>query len=159
MCLSLSNPFLHVMVSDDYANPIQIYCRHRDTCTLVFISFPLLFGTCSWLLVSLRDSYNSILQTRINLSFTYKMTHLNSVHNLGGRLGTIDNTATIPFHLSLSSAAIRESPNSNRVLSLMLSFHLFFCLPLLLAPLQNCLRYARESAFCLSLTYCSIYLG
>ena len=54
--------------------------------------------------------------------------------NLGGRRGTIDDVATIPFHPSLSSAALRESPNPIPVHSLMLSSHLFFCLPLLLAP-------------------------
>ena len=54
--------------------------------------------------------------------------------NLGGRRGTTDDVATIPFHPSLSSAALRESPNPIPVHSLMLSSHLFFCLPLLLAP-------------------------
>ena len=54
--------------------------------------------------------------------------------NLGGHRGTIDDFATILFHPSLSSAALRESPNSIPVHSLMLSSHLFFCHPLLLAP-------------------------
>ena len=54
--------------------------------------------------------------------------------NLGGRQGTTDDVATISFHPSLSSAALRESPNPVPVHSLMLSSHLFFCLPLLLAP-------------------------
>ena len=54
--------------------------------------------------------------------------------NLGGRRGTTDDAATIPFHPSLSSAALRESPNPIPVHFLMLSSHLFFCLPLLLAP-------------------------
>ena len=54
--------------------------------------------------------------------------------NLGGRRGTTDDAATIPFHPSLTSAALRESPNPIPVHSLMLSSHLFFCLPLLLAP-------------------------
>ena len=54
--------------------------------------------------------------------------------NLGGRRGTTDDVATIPFHPSLSSAALRESPNPIPVYSLMLSSHLFFCLPFLLAP-------------------------
>ena len=54
--------------------------------------------------------------------------------NLGGRRGTTDDAATIPFHPSLSPAARRESPNPIPVHSLMLSSHLFFCLPLLLAP-------------------------
>ena len=53
--------------------------------------------------------------------------------NLGGRRGTTDDIATITFHPSPSSAALRESPNPIPVHSLMLSSHLF-CLPLLLAP-------------------------
>ena len=59
--------------------------------------------------------------------------HLISVPHLGGRRGTTDDVATIPFHHSLSSAALRESLNPIYVYSLMLSSHLFFCLPLLLA--------------------------
>ena len=54
--------------------------------------------------------------------------------NLGGRRDTADDVATIPFHPSLSFAALRESQNPIPVHSLMLSSHLFFCLPLLLAP-------------------------
>ena len=54
--------------------------------------------------------------------------------NLDCRRGTTDDVATIPFHLSLSSTALRESPNPIPVHSLMLTFHLFFSLPLLLAP-------------------------
>ena len=54
--------------------------------------------------------------------------------NLGGHRGTTDGVATIPFHPSLSSAALRVSPNSIPIHSLMLSSHLFFCLSLLLAP-------------------------
>ena len=54
--------------------------------------------------------------------------------NLGSRQGTTDDVATIPFHPSLSSAALRESPNPIPIHSLMLSSHLFFGLPLLLAP-------------------------
>ena len=46
--------------------------------------------------------------------------------NLGGRRGTTDDVATIPFHPSLSSATLRESPNPIPVHSLMLSSHLFF---------------------------------
>ena len=48
-------------------------------------------------------------------------------------LGGTDDVATITFHPFLSSAVLRESPNSITVHSLMLSSHLFFCLPLLLA--------------------------
>ena len=60
--------------------------------------------------------------------------HFISSHslNLSGRRGTTDDVATIPFHLSLSFAALRESPNPIPVHYLILSTHLFFCLPLLL---------------------------
>ena len=51
--------------------------------------------------------------------------------NLGGRRDTTDEVSTIPFHPSLSSAALRESPHPIPVRSLVLSSHLFFCLPLL----------------------------
>ena len=54
--------------------------------------------------------------------------------NLGGRRGTTDDVATIPFHPSLSSAALRESPNPIPVHFLILPSHFFFCLPLLFAP-------------------------
>ena len=60
--------------------------------------------------------------------------HSSQSLNLGGHRGTTDDVATIPFHPSLSSAALRESPNPILAHSLMLSSHLFFCLPLLLAP-------------------------
>ena len=68
--------------------------------------------------------------------------------NLDGHRGTTDNVATIPFHLSVSSAALRESSKSISVHSLTFfpslllssspscSFH---------CPLQNCLRHARGS--------------
>ena len=59
--------------------------------------------------------------------------------NLGGRRGTTDDVATIPFHPSLSSAALREShPFLDVIFPFLLlssspscSFH---------CPLQNCLR-------------------
>ena len=66
----------------------------------------------------------------------WRSSHLSpsqSLH-LGGRRGTTDDVATISFHPSLSSAALRESPNPIPVHSLMLSSHLFFCLPILFAP-------------------------
>ena len=51
---------------------------------------------------------------------------------LGGRRGTTDEFATIPFHLDLFSAALVELAKSIPVHSLILSSHLFFCLPLFL---------------------------
>ena len=53
---------------------------------------------------------------------------------LGGRRGTTDEFATIPFHLDLFSAAPAELAKSIPVHSLILSSHLFFCLPLFLFP-------------------------
>ena len=53
---------------------------------------------------------------------------------LGGRRGTTDELATIPFHLDLFSAALVELAKSIPVHSLILSSHLFFCLPLFLFP-------------------------
>ena len=48
---------------------------------------------------------------------------------LGGRRGTTDEFATIPFHLDLFLAALVELAKSIPVHSLILSSHLFFCLP------------------------------
>ena len=48
--------------------------------------------------------------------------------------GTTDEFATIPFHLVLFSAALFELAKSIPVHSLILSSHLFFCLPLFLFP-------------------------
>ena len=53
---------------------------------------------------------------------------------LGGHWGTTDEFATIPFHLDLFSAALVELAKSIPVHSLILSSHLFFCLPLFLFP-------------------------
>ena len=53
---------------------------------------------------------------------------------LEGRRGTTDEFTTIPFHLDLFSAALVELAKSIPVQSLILSSHLFFCLPLFLFP-------------------------
>ena len=53
---------------------------------------------------------------------------------LEGRRGTTDEFATIPFYLDLFSAALVELAKSIHVHSLILSSHLFFCLPLFLFP-------------------------
>ena len=53
---------------------------------------------------------------------------------LEGRRDTTDKFATIPFHLDLFSAALVELAKSITVHSLILSSHLFFCLPLFLFP-------------------------
>ena len=53
---------------------------------------------------------------------------------LEGHRGTTDEFATIPFHLDLFSAALVKLAKSIPVHSLILSSHLFFCLPLFLFP-------------------------
>ena len=51
-----------------------------------------------------------------------------------GRWGTTDDFATSFLHFSLFSTALWDLPNSRPVHSLMLSSHLFLCLPCLLPP-------------------------
>ena len=52
--------------------------------------------------------------------------------NCEGRWGTTDDFATIFLHLSLFSTALWDLSNSRPVHSMILSFHLFLCLPCLL---------------------------
>ena len=59
--------------------------------------------------------------------------HLSIYHD--GRLGTTDDFATSSLNFSLFSAALCDLANSRPVHSLMLSSHLFLCLPCLLPPL------------------------
>ena len=54
---------------------------------------------------------------------------------LEGRRGTTDEFTTIPFHFVRFSAALVELAKSIPVHSLIMSSHLFFCLPLFLFPL------------------------
>ena len=83
-------------------------------------------------------TFNSLFESHLDVQYHMQIYTSHRVSsqslNLEGRRGTTDDVTTIPFHPSLSSAALRESPNPIPVHSLMLSSHLFFCLPLLLAP-------------------------
>ena len=54
--------------------------------------------------------------------------------NREGRRGTTDDFATTFLHFSLFSTALWDLPNTGPVHSLMLSSHLFLCLPYLLPP-------------------------
>ena len=63
---------------------------------------------------------------------------------LGGRWGTTDEFATVPFHLDLFAAALVELAKSIPVHSLILSSQLFFCLPLFLFPFT--VPYAKPEA-------------
>ena len=71
------------------------------------------------------------------LGFSYLWQNSNILFypiTLEGRRGTTDEFATAPFHLDLYSAALVELAKSIPVHSLILSSHLFFCLPLFLFP-------------------------
>ena len=82
------------------------------------------------------DILSTVLSPKLRCCHFLPKIHLSSSQslNLGGSRGPIDDAATIPFHPSLSSTALRESHNCMSVHSMMLSSHLFFCLPRLLAP-------------------------
>ena len=77
---------------------------------------------------------NTIIGQLDVLKFRYCLHILFYPITLEGRRGTTDEFATIPFHLVLFSAALVELANSIPVHSLILSSHLFFCLPLFLFP-------------------------
>ena len=66
-------------------------------------------------------------------NFLYSLSILYPI-TLEGRRGTTDEFATTTFHLDLFSAALVELAKSIPVHSLILSSHLFFCLPLFLFP-------------------------
>ena len=56
-----------------------------------------------------------------------------------------DEFTTIPFYLVLFSAALAELAKSVPVHSLILSYHLFFCLPLFLIPFTVPCRIVKTS--------------
>ena len=68
--------------------------------------------------------------SRLALANCYVVSILYYPITLEGRRSTTDEFATIPFHLDSFSAALVELPKSIPVHSLILSSHLFFCLPL-----------------------------
>ena len=69
---------------------------------------------------------------------TFKTEHHHHHHHLSlnheGHWGTTDDFATSFLQCSLFSTALWDLPNSKPVHSLMLSSHLFLCLPCLLPP-------------------------
>ena len=75
-----------------------------------------------------------ICQSANYLSFYKSISILFYPITLGGCWGTTEDFATIPFHLDLFSAALVELTKSIPIHSLILSSHLFFCLPLFLFP-------------------------
>ena len=91
---------------------------------------------------SLQPFFNSKLITSVCCHQFWKRKPLAAVSCFGlvypitlpGRWGTTDDFATTPFNFVLSSAALVELAKSIPVHSLILSSHLFFCLPLLFLP-------------------------
>ena len=82
-------------------------------------------------LLKAKTELNQCSYTQIN-RYIYVYSILFYPITLGGRRGTTDVFATIPFHLDLFSATLVELAKSIPVHSLILSSHLFFCLPLFL---------------------------
>ena len=81
--------------------------------------------------------------------------------NREGRWGTTDDFATSFLHFSLFSTALWDLPNSRPVHSLMLSSHLFLCMPCLLAPftaMQDCFSQTWWTGdMTISLQFASLY--
>ena len=100
--------------------------------------------------------------SRRKVTVAYKLSsHLSLKHE--GRWGTTDDFATSFLHFPLFSTALWDLANSRLVHSLMLSTHLFLCLPCLLPPftvpckmvlvrLMNG-RHDHTTAVCVSLPY------
>ena len=102
----------------------------------VYVTFPFDDNAPEVALYKLR---NGFLFTECNaaifiFAFLFYSIFLFYPITLEGRRGTTDEFATIPFHLVLFSAALVELAKSIPVHSLILSTHLFFCLPLFLFP-------------------------
>ena len=77
------------------------------------------------------------MSCRVLPSHSYHHHHHHHHHhslNCEGRWGTTDDFATSFLHLFLFSTALWDLPSSRPVHSLMLSSHLFLCLPCLLPP-------------------------
>ena len=93
-------------------------------------------------IIQMKDENRRIAQATVELTKLKPIWRDNDIFysilfypiTLGGRRGTTDEFATIPFHLDLFSAALVELAKSIPVHSLILSSHLFFCLPLFLFP-------------------------
>ena len=93
-----------------------------------------------WIWAMWENIHNSLL-ARCPIGYLFSATKHKTIHhhhhqplNREGRWGTTDDFATSFLHFSLFSTALWDLPNSRPVQSLMLSSHLFLCLPCLLPP-------------------------
>ena len=104
---------------------IHLYCLNVVVVVVVLSLFSLFLHEIVTTLMSLLSLHICDLISLIS-------SHL--FFNREGRWGTTDDFATSFLHVSLFSTALWDLPNSRPVHSLMLSSHLFFCLPCLLPP-------------------------
>ena len=127
---------LWILVQSDIVNDLILFVAHCDLylhgpLILPYISglFSFTLRVTSYFCRSLWPTFHSpMILPCISISILfYPIT-------LEGRRGTTDEFATIPFHIVLFSAALGELANSIPVNSLILSSHLFFCLPHFLCP-------------------------
>ena len=87
-------------------------------------------------------------QSRVSIT-TMILHHHHQSLNREGRWSTTDVFATSFLHFCLFSTALWDLPNSRPVHSLMLSSHLFLCLPCLLPPFTvPCKMVLVESFVC-----------
>ena len=100
------------------------------------------------------EEQGEIVLVKFNINDQGKVSILFYPITLEGCRGTTDEFATIPFHLDLFSAALVELAKSIPVHSLILSSHLFFCLPLFLFPFTVPLAGSSKVALILQSQFC-----
>ena len=98
---------------------VYLHVKYSSVCSSIFFSMMKCFLLCMTCGGEILKLFYSILLYPITLE---------------GSRGTTGEFAAIPFHLDLFSAALVELAKSIPVHSLILSSHLFFCLPLFLFP-------------------------
>ena len=109
----------------------------------------------------IRLGHAGIMEHSIDLSIPdfHHHPHHHQSHNRVGCWGTTDDFATSFLHFSLFSTALWDLANSRPVHSLMLSSHLFLCLPCLLPPFTVPCKMVlarpdqRDTAVCVSLRW------
>ena len=133
-------PFRHWL----WTNPNKILIRHEIR---PWIALWNVWGSerCTRWINGLADPINYLKKSSLKYTpsenhqnkFTVIYSHHHHHHlslNREGRWGTTDDFATSFLHFSLFSTALWDMANSRAVHSLMLSSHLFLCLPCLLPP-------------------------
>ena len=124
---------------------IFFFSRERENAIFSF-HFRRCFWSCNMVkAATLNTRYHTMFErnpgTRqtIQKSSSSLFLHLSLSHNCGGRWGTTDDFTTSFLHFSLFPTALWDLASSRPVHSLMLSSHLFFCLPFVSFRLSLCL--------------------